>query len=79
MDERGMGPMTEVRELEMSATRRVRLSEPLLKASDVAELFCLPVSTIYELARSSRIPCLRIGRAVRFYRSQLEHHLSEQL
>jgi excisionase family DNA binding protein len=44
-------------------------------ARDVAELLQLPTSTIYELARTGRLPCLRIGRAVRFYQGDLERHL----
>jgi excisionase family DNA binding protein len=55
---------------------RVRLDSRLLTAGDVAELLRVPVSTVYELARSGRLPCLRIGRAVRFCQVDLEAHLS---
>jgi excisionase family DNA binding protein len=55
----------------------VRLDAELLTADDVAGLLRVPKSTVYELARTGRLPCLRIGRAVRFYRGQLEAHLSE--
>jgi excisionase family DNA binding protein len=54
----------------------VRLDSRLLTAVDVSELLCVPVSTVYELARTGRLPCLRIGRAVRFSRDDLEAHLS---
>ena len=58
------------------ASPPVRLDSRLLTAVDVSELLRLPVSTVYELARSGRLPCLRIGRAVRFSRDDLEAHLS---
>ena len=44
----------------------------LLRGEAVAELLNLPVTTIYEHARTGLLPCVRIGRAVRFKRSDLE-------
>jgi excisionase family DNA binding protein len=55
----------------------VPLDHQLLTAEEVAELLRLPVSTIYDLARTARLPHLRIGRALRFSRSDLEAHLAE--
>jgi excisionase family DNA binding protein len=55
----------------------VPLDHQLLTAEEVAELLRLPVSTIYELARTGRLPHLKIGRALRFSRSDLEAHLAE--
>jgi excisionase family DNA binding protein len=55
----------------------VPLDDRLLTAEDVAELLRLPVSTIYDLARTGRLPHLRIGRALRFSRHDLEVHLAE--
>lgn len=60
----------------LSDPGRVHLDSRLLTAEDVGKLLCLPVSTIYELARSGRLPCLRIGRAVRFYRQDIEGYLT---
>jgi len=54
----------------------VNLDRRLLTARDVATLLCVPVSTVYELTRSGRLPCLRIGRAVRFSKEDLEAHLA---
>ena len=56
----------------------VPLDHQLLTAEEVAELLRLPVSTIYELARTGRLPHLKIGRALRFSRSDLEAHLAER-
>ena len=44
----------------------VPLDHQLLTADEVAELLRLPVSTIYDLARTGRLPHLKIGRALRF-------------
>ena len=55
----------------------VPLDQRLLTAEEVAELLRLPVSTIYDLARTGRLPHLRIGRALRFSQSDLEAHLAE--
>ncbi len=60
----------------MSAETVVNLDRRLLTARDVAVLLCVPVSTVYELTRSGRLPCLRIGRAVRFSKEDLEAHLA---
>lgn len=62
----------------MTAETVVNLDRRLLTARDVAVLLCVPVSTIYELTRSGRLPCLRIGRAVRFSKEDLEAHLAAQ-
>ena len=56
----------------------VPLDHQLLTAEEVAELLRLPVSTIYDLARTGRLPHLKIGRALRFSRSDLEVHLAER-
>ncbi len=56
----------------------VPLDHQLLTAREVAELLRLPVSTVYELARTERLPHLRIGRALRFSREDLEQHLAAQ-
>ena len=55
----------------------VPLDRQLLTAEEVADLLRLPVSTIYDLARTGRLPHLRIGRALRFSQSDLEAHLAE--
>jgi excisionase family DNA binding protein len=56
----------------------VPLDDQLLTAEEVAELLRLPTSTIYDLARTGRLPHLKIGRALRFSRRDLEVHLAER-
>ena len=49
------------------------LDEPLLTATQVSELLGgIPAKTVLQYARDGRLPCVRIGRHVRFVRSELE-------
>lgn len=61
-------------------TERVQLAEPLLTARDVAELLRLPRSTVYELGRRQHdpLPSLRLGRAARYERREVEAWLARQ-
>jgi excisionase family DNA binding protein len=58
--------------------RALRLDSPLLKPEQAAELLAVRTSWIYEAVRTSRLPCLRIGRHIRFTREMLEQWLREQ-
>lgn len=40
--------------------------EDLVTAKQLAIRLSLPVSSVYELAKAGRIPCIRVGRHVRF-------------
>jgi excisionase family DNA binding protein len=55
-----------------------RLSVPLLRPSEAAELLSVRPSWIYEAVRTNRLPCLRIGRHIRFTREMLEAWLAAQ-
>ena len=55
------------------------LQEPLLTASQVSELLGgIPPKTVLQYAREGRLPCLRIGRHVRFVRSEIDRTLMTQ-
>ncbi|RKQ90471.1 excisionase family DNA binding protein [Solirubrobacter pauli] len=54
------------------------LDQPLLNANDAAGLLAVRPSWIYEAVRSGQLPCLRIGRHIRFTRAMLEAWLAEQ-
>jgi len=56
----------------------VSLSEPLLKAADAARLLAVRQSWVYEAVRTGRLPCIRVGRHIRFTRTDLEAWLREQ-
>ena len=54
------------------------LSEPLLKPKDAAELLSVRPSWVYEAVRTGRLPCIKVGRHLRFVRSDLERWVAEQ-
>jgi excisionase family DNA binding protein len=58
--------------------RALSLDSPLLKPEQAAELLAVRTSWIYEAVRTNRLPCLRIGRHIRFTREMLEQWLQER-
>jgi excisionase family DNA binding protein len=54
------------------------LGEPLLDARMAAELLSVRPSWIYESVRSGRLPHLKLGRHIRFLRSDLEAWVLDQ-
>ncbi|MDP3971705.1 MAG: helix-turn-helix domain-containing protein [Candidatus Nanopelagicales bacterium] len=52
--------------------------EPLLSVTAVAAVLDLPLSTVYGLARTGEIPCVKIGRAVRFSPAAIRSWLAER-
>ena len=55
------------------------LEEPLLTARQVSVLLGgIPPKTVLQYAREGRLPCLRIGRHVRFVRSEIDRALMTQ-
>jgi excisionase family DNA binding protein len=63
-----------------ATTGRVDLSLPLVDADCIAKLLCVKRKRIYELARrpDDPLPSVRIGRAVRFVRAQVEEWVAGQ-
>jgi excisionase family DNA binding protein len=51
---------------------------PLMTAQEVAELLRVPRSTVYELARSRRIPFLKVGRRTLFAQESLLEWIATQ-
>jgi excisionase family DNA binding protein len=52
------------------------LDSPLLTPVDAATLLSVKTSWIYEAVRTGRLPCIRLGRHIRFTRGMLEDWLS---
>jgi excisionase family DNA binding protein len=52
---------------------------PLLCPHQAASLLSVKPSWIYEAVRAHRIPCLRVGRHIRFTRAMLEQWLADQV
>jgi excisionase family DNA binding protein len=51
---------------------------PLLRPEEAARLLSVKTSWVYEAVRAGRVPCLRVGRHIRFTRHMLEDWLAEQ-
>ena len=54
------------------------LDGPLLRPEQAAELLAVKPSWIYDAVRTGRLPCLHIGRHIRFTRTMLETWLTNQ-
>jgi excisionase family DNA binding protein len=55
-----------------------RLDGPLLRVEQAAELLAVKPSWVYDAVRLGRLPCLRVGRHIRFTQSMLENWLADQ-
>src|SRR5487761_1803800 len=54
------------------------LGEPLLNVAQAASLLNVRESWVRTAARTGQLPCVRVGRHLRFSREQLEQWLGEQ-
>jgi len=59
-------------------TLAVHLDGPHLRPEQAAELLNVKTSWVYEAVRTNKLPCLRIGRHIRFTRKMLETWLEHQ-
>jgi excisionase family DNA binding protein len=62
----------------LSTRPRASLSEPLLRPQDAADLLSVRLSWVYEAVRDGRLPCIHIGRHIRFLRTDLERWVDDQ-
>jgi excisionase family DNA binding protein len=58
---------------------RPSLETPLLTATEAAALLAVRPSWVYEAIRDHRLPCLRVGRHIRFTRELLEQWLASEM
>jgi len=61
-----------------SAPATVSLHEPLLDVEAAADLLNVKVSWIREATRTGLLPCLKVGRQVRWTKPMLEQWLADQ-
>lgn len=54
------------------------LAEPLLNAPEAAELLNVRVSWVHEAVRERVLPCIRVGRHLRFTKGMLEDWIDGQ-
>jgi excisionase family DNA binding protein len=53
------------------------IEEPLLTADQIGQLLGgIPPKTVLQYARDGRLPCVRIGKHVRFVRSDVDQALA---
>ena len=71
-------PTTTANGAAANAAAPAPLSEPLLDVADAAALLSVRRSWIYEAVRDGRLPHLKIGRHLRFLRSDLERWVVAQ-
>lgn len=62
-----------------AAAESILAEGPLLCPHEAAALLSVKPSWVYESVRAHRIPCLRVGRHIRFTRAMLEQWLAEQV
>jgi excisionase family DNA binding protein len=58
--------------------RRDELHDALLRPDEAAELLAVKPSWVYEAVRGRRLPCVRVGRHIRFTRAMLNDWIAEQ-
>ena len=56
----------------------VKAKKQLLTADDVAEMLQIARKTVVVMAREQRIPCIRIGRFVRFDPAEIDRWIDSQ-
>jgi excisionase family DNA binding protein len=67
------------KQLELDVHRAtVALHEPLMTAAQAAAVLSVRTSWVYDAARSGELPCVRLGKHLRFLRSDLERFVAEQ-
>jgi len=52
------------------------LDGPLLRPEQAAALLNVKTSWVYDAVRTGRLPCIRVGRHIRFTRAMLEEWLA---
>lgn len=54
------------------------LDAPLLRPDQVAVLLSVRRSWVYDAVKNGKLPCLRVGRHIRFTRPMIEAWLADQ-
>lgn len=60
-------------------TPNILADGPLLRPDEAANLLAVKTSWIYEAVRTGRLPCIRVGRHIRFTRHMLQEWLGRQM
>jgi len=71
-----MTPDTE-RNIQSTSISR-SLDGPLLRPDQAAVLLAVKTSWVYDAVRTGSLPCIRVGRHIRFTRGMLEEWLNDR-
>ena len=72
-----LGPPDILSGLKETMTSFSIINEPLLTAGEIGQLLGgIPPKTVLQYARDGRLPCVRIGKHVRFVRSDVDQALA---
>jgi excisionase family DNA binding protein len=63
------------RDANSNASEARLLDGPLLRPDQAAALLAVKTSWVYDAVRTGQLPCLRVGRHIRFTRAMLEEWL----
>lgn len=63
---------------EPGASRAGPLDGPLLRPEEAAALLSVKTSWVYDAVRTGKLPCVRVGRHIRFTRGMLEEWLTNR-
>jgi excisionase family DNA binding protein len=55
------------------------LDGPLLRPEEAAALLSVKTSWVYDAVRTGKLPCVRVGRHIRFTRIMLENWIARDL
>jgi excisionase family DNA binding protein len=55
-----------------------RLDGPLLRPDQAAALLAVKTSWVYDAVRTGSLPCIRVGRHIRFTKAMLEEWLEQR-
>jgi excisionase family DNA binding protein len=64
-------------QLELDVRQGRVLNEPLMTTGEAAELLALRPSWVADAARRGELPCIRMGKHVRFLRADLERWVEQ--
>lgn len=71
-------PARRTADVSVSDQTSLSLAEPLLNAPQAAELLNVRLSWVRDAAREGVLPCVRVGRHLRFTKTMLEDWLRER-
>jgi excisionase family DNA binding protein len=63
---------------EVGGPRPRALDGPLLRPDQAAVLLAVKTSWVYDAVRTGKLPCVRVGRHIRFTRTMLEEWLENE-